>query len=830
VQVDFLAMLGIVLGALLILAFGTVIPGLAAIRILDPTADRFRQLMLTPAIGLLLLLGLAGWSVLLFGVFSSTGLVLLILVMNYFSVSILRRKEERGNRRLSSWEKLEKAMGIERDEIEPDKDIWSEDTWSEVEEQRSIQASRPTWWGWAVLVAVIISLAPLFLFRFPHGVDWVGFATLTNSFANNGNLSLPPPSLGSWTYPPAFPALAALLQQSLNISPEVATHVLARIGLLCILLGIVGVCDRWGSGAYTLVAMGLAAGIFAKAHDSGWPTILSQLGLILGLLVVIRPAGNRRREHDFAFAIGVLSVAVIHPTGAIYLGTLLMANLIIRQLHHREDERALRIATISAIMLAIAAAVTFLLFAPRLLDEAVFAEYGWQGGWPMLIYATPLLPIALYCGWSLRHTVEGGIVLLWLLLQWLLTLVHLFDGISIPVFSLMSYSLYSMALHAFHIPAAVLLGMAFARGVEWTPIERGIDLSSEKDGRIDDETDAANLEGSDDRNVGVSEYDPATSLESSIHRIGIKWFVTLAIISGLFVAGSGAVLIRLGDHAELFVTTDGDREIAKLLSGLPEDSIVYVEKAHWGHVYDAPQGVAITTYPSLGIVDAEKSIQPQASDAIRRDNASKLTELGITHAISSPLGTLVLTLSESPHWKVMVDIDGARLWKFTTLPTIGGEGWFATPQQSDCESNEKCAWRIDVWEKQRSWQHEELSSMRPFIADGALTWNDSLPSHLPGNTLTIALLMECSKGMVVTVELRQGDWFWRQRVTCDLGWGYAYDDEVDGISIGDIQVTIRIDAGGGQSWLNPLGLSGRGDRVIDESGVRIHWLELRRAG
>jgi len=46
VQVDFLAMLGIVLGALLLLAFGTVIPGLAAIRILDPTADRFRELFL----------------------------------------------------------------------------------------------------------------------------------------------------------------------------------------------------------------------------------------------------------------------------------------------------------------------------------------------------------------------------------------------------------------------------------------------------------------------------------------------------------------------------------------------------------------------------------------------------------------------------------------------------------------------------------------------------------------------------------------------------------------------------------------------------------------
>ncbi len=826
-QVEFLAMVGIVLGALLILAFGTVIPGLAAIRILDPTADRFRQIMLTPAIGLLFLLGLSGWSVLLFGVFSSTGLVLLIVAMNFFSLSILRRKEERGTSHLSSWEKLEKAMGLERDKVDQDKDLWSEDTWSEVEEQRSIQASRPTWWGWVVLVAVILSLAPLFLFRFPHGVDWVGFATLTNSFANNGNLSIPSPTVGSWTYPPAFPALAALLQQALNIGPEVATHVLARIGLLCILLGIVGVCDRWGSGVYTLVAMGLAAGLFAKAHDSGWPTVLSQLGLVLGLLVVIRPAGKRRREHDFAFAIGVLSVAVIHPTGAIYLGTLLMANLIIRQLHDREDERALRVATISAIMLAVAAAVTFLLFAPRLLDEAVFAEYGWQGGWPMLIYSAPLLPIALYCGWYLRHTVEGGIVLLWLLLQWLLTLVHLFDGISIPVLSLLSYSLYSMALHAFHIPAAVLLGMAFARGVEWTPIEGGIDLSEEP---VIDETESVSPEDLEDGNITAMKYDLATLSESPILGLGRKWFVAIAIISGLLVAGSSAVLIRLSEHPELLVTTDGDREIVKLLSELPDDSIVYVENAHWGHVYDAPQGVAITSYPTLGIVDVKISIHPQASEAIRYDNASKLTELGITHAISSPLGILVMTLSESPHWRVVMDIEGARMWKFTYLPTIDGEGWFATPKKIDCEDNENCVWRIDVWEKQRSWRHEELSSMRPFLADGALTWNDSLPSHLPGNTLTGAILLECSEGIVATVELRQGDWHWQQRVTCDLGWGYAYDDEIDGISIGDIQVSVRLDEGGGQSWLNPLGLSGRGDRIIDESGVRIHWLELRRAG
>jgi hypothetical protein len=27
-------------------------------------------------------------------------------------------------------------------------------------------------------------------------------------------------------------------------------------------------------------------------------------------------------------------------------------------------------------------------------------------------------------------------------------------------------------------------------------------------------------------------------------------------------------------------------------------------------------------------------------------------------------------------------------------------------------------------------------------------------------------------------------------------------------------------------WLNPLGLSGRGDRILDQTGLRIHWIEL----
>ena len=44
--------------------------------------------------------------------------------------------------------------------------------------------------------------------------------------------------------------------------------------------------------------------------------------------------------------------------------------------------------------------------------------------------------------------------------MWLLTSIHLIEGLeNIPVLSLLSYTLYSMGLHAFHIPLAALVAL-----------------------------------------------------------------------------------------------------------------------------------------------------------------------------------------------------------------------------------------------------------------------------------------------------------------------------------------------------------------------------------
>ena len=55
-----------------------------------------------------------------------------------------------------------------------------------------------------------------------------------------------------------------------------------------------------------------------------------------------------------------------------------------------------------SILITIAAAISVVFLAPRMLDAAVFAEYGWQGGKPLLTYNALLLIFSLLAGWKLK--------------------------------------------------------------------------------------------------------------------------------------------------------------------------------------------------------------------------------------------------------------------------------------------------------------------------------------------------------------------------------------------------------------------------------------------
>ena len=123
--------------------------------------------------------------------------------------------------------------------------------------------------------------------------------------------------------------------------------------------------------------------------------------------------------------------------------------------HH---ERLRRLAYIASAFITVGFAVALVVMAPRLFDEAVFSEYGWQGGKPLLVYNGVLLVVAAVAAFGLRTTLEGRIAITWFALLWVLSVVHLIEGLrNVPVLSLLSCTLYSMALHAYHVPLAVLV-------------------------------------------------------------------------------------------------------------------------------------------------------------------------------------------------------------------------------------------------------------------------------------------------------------------------------------------------------------------------------------
>ena len=78
----------------------------------------------------------------------------------------------------------------------------------------------------------------------------------------------------------------------------------------------------------------------------------------------------------------------------------------------------------------------------------------------MMMYAGLLLPLGLWAAWTLRGDKNAMILTLWLAMNWVLSGVHIFDGLTgVTLLSMLSYALYSMSMHAFHIPLAALVGM-----------------------------------------------------------------------------------------------------------------------------------------------------------------------------------------------------------------------------------------------------------------------------------------------------------------------------------------------------------------------------------
>ncbi len=764
----------------------SLLPGFALVRILDASSDTFRKLLLMPALGLLLIFGLNG-LLLLLKLWSVFSVVICLLIINGLSMMQIKSTSDEGT---SQWRILESAMNDNLNSLS-DKEIGDE-----VAAQKWFQVNRVTWKS---VFAFIICLSVLFIpiiQHLPFGVDWIGFSVLSGQIVQTESLNLSGTNIGYWTYPPAYPALSAFIGSVLNLDSAVAVFELGHYSLFAIMLGIWGAMDRNGAGVEAIFAMVLGLGIFAKTFDSGYPTVASQLGLVVGLLVLLRQTSVNVKHHTRAFIIAVICVALIHPTGAIYLGLLMVSHIIIG-LTGKESigDGARKILIASSILLLIAATIALLKIAPRMLDVAVFAEYGWQGGRPLLFYNGILLIFGLVAAYRLRNCIEARMLTIWISLLWLLTGIHLIEGFDkVPILSLLSYTLYSMSIHAFHIPLTVLVAL-------W--------LSPTTNLRI---------EGGGNR-VLTYGWNPYLN-----HKV-----VSTIIIAIMLAFSSGLmIMIEMSQHDELRPISDSDIELRKSLTDLPEGSIVYSENTHWGHLWDVPSHIQLTSIPTLGLVELESSIQGEVTNAIKSDDIDSLSQLAVTHAITSPRGVMQFFLAKSQYWNVMENIDSSKLWQFIPSGNQSQSNFIAINNQHCVNS---CQQKTDTWISQKFQNPISLTKNRIFVQEGIdsefVIENEYTDNENNSHTICLVIERVGNTDSVTTTVSSQG--INESQNIIPQGSGFIEDC----FTFENNQLLMQIDysitwsdSTTSQRWINPTGLSGRGDIIIDQSGLLLHWIEL----
>ena len=761
----------------------TIAPGLALLRILDASADTFRKALLCFPIGILAMYGTSG-LLFVFQAWSVTNLTITLVLINALSIAFLFRKVRVERTTYTQWQKMEAAIhGLVLSESEPEIE-------QEVAAQQWFQSNRNPLLQISAGCFCLLTLVPITMLDRPFGVDWIGFSTLAGHVAQSGTFEVPSPNAGLWTYPPAFPTILAWCVSVTGSSIEQSILVLGHLSLFALLLGIWGSMDRLGAGASSVLAMGASFALFAKVFDSGYPTVASQLGLIVGLIIVLRPIQQSLRYHLLAFVFLSICTVLIHPTGAIYLAALLVASLLSRErLSNDEQSHQKPIFLTSILIVTSMFIIALIYFAPRMLSEPVFAEYGWQGGKPMLMFNGPLMlfaSIAIFMG---RRSLEIRLLSIWFLALWLLSFVHLIEGLAnIQLLSLLSYTLYSMALHAYHVPLAVIVGLLASRSTSLTT--------------VDEEKAWFGLE-----------------MDPFIRPLYSTIFLVMLVIGSMMSVG---LLTNLSTHEELHATTSGDAGLRTYLMNHPPDKFVYSENVHWGHSYAFDASIQTTSIPTLGLLTLDESIQGAATTAIRMDDIETLNKLGIGYAVSSPIGTIALTLGPSPYWSMEQKFSGARYWKLWSEPSPSRVTSAIALSQDECISMEGCALEEDPWRNHRFNDPLERGDDRIVLTQkGTFVWNEVVNETSLQGLYKVCVVYE-QIGSFEDYSIRFND----QSLSLEKlgGWNMACQNvQLDQ----RLHVEFELNSGG-SSWINPLGFSGRSSEIVDSTGLRIHHLELNR--
>jgi len=295
----------------------------------------------------------------------------------------------------------------------------------------------------------------------------------------------------------------------------------------------------------------------------------------------------------------------------------------------------------------------------------------------------------------------------------------------------------------------------------------------------------------------------------------------LAFFSGL------VMMIEMSQHDELRPISDSDLELRESLIDLPTGSIVYSENTHWGHLWDVPPHIQLTSIPALGLVELESSIQAEVTTAIKFDDVDSLSELAITHAITSPRGVMQFYLAESEYWNQIENIDSSKMWQLMPNGNQSQSNFIAIGEQHCITS---CQQRTDTWASQKFLNPIAVNEKRIFIQEGIdleLGFLNGL-SNVESNSTTICILIE-RIGNVDSAITTLGQGLIESQNTLQQGSGFIEDCfYIENTQLAsNLNYSIKWgDSTSSKMWINPTGLSGRGDVIFDHSGLILHWVEL----
>ena len=558
---------------------------------------------------------------------------------------------------------------------------------------------------------------------------------------------------------------------------------LGHYTLFVLLLGFMGAMDRHGAGGHAMVAMGLGLGLFAKTFDSGFPSVASQLGLVVGVLVLFRHAEQRHRHHTLGLCLALFSVALIHPTGAIYLALLLLSHVMhgLALDNEEHQERLRRLAYIASAFITLGLAVALLVMALDCLTKPSFLNTAGRA----VNRFSSTTACCLSCRdrgrcWSTKNAGRA----------------HRHHVVR-PALGVERGSPHrGLAAHSRSVPVVL---HALFHGPSRLPCTSG--------------------------GVGGVVDVPHTALtpvdEDAMPVRGAPPVVT-SVLLGLVVLGAIAaqtVAFVLADHEELLAVSPGDLALREALENV--EGAVYTENMHWGYVWNAPAGVEMTSIPTLGLVHLDSSQHAAATQAMFYDNTSYFIEHDMLHALTSPMGTMQWTLAASAFWGVEAEVDG-RCRVRSRPDGDAKQDLLAGIDEDDCTG---CVARLDPWRDHKFRDPLGLGDDRPFLPEGT---DGNLTLVAPAGAERMCLTYEVV-GSTGGLFMRAVEGLDRpyHGLRTDAGYHQACVDVARSDALRTI--TFEWDSDEPQRWHNPLGLSGRDTVLLDRTGVKLHWFTYTTA-